>query len=353
MPDGAADKKKKVSNWNLSVLARNSRLKPSSKNAADARTRATGGGFPAPPLSALKASGDRYAAQAAQWDAGGMTDRWANGVGRANAASAALGPDYVDPFGGANALDALTYGQGGGGSGGGSGGRRGGGGGGGGGGGSAGADAAALDAYGAEGLAAMRAAYEQQLAALLAQEQAAGAGYDQRTSALGSMRDQGDARLAAIQGELTRGANDTRGYIAGAYDQGDARLAALQAEYMQMNDAQDQGANRTLQAFGANPVGPSGANVGNLVGAARTQNNQLRTINDASLANRSNVYNALGSDVRTQSGQSFDVLMAKLLADRQASGATLAEKRAQAAQAQAQAEAQFQLQLAAQKAGLK
>lgn len=253
-------------------------------------------------------------------------------------------PSYQDPFNGANVLDMLTHGlnPGGGGAGHGSGG--------GGGGGGAAASAAqrnaALDAVLQQELSGISQGYAGQQSALDTLGQQQTAGFDQRDASLHGIQAGADTRLQGILGDLNAGAGAARGATQQAYGAGDQRLQALMAEYQNIAGARDQAANQTLGAFGAasggttGSVNPSGGGVQDMLMAGRTANTMRGNAADELYAQRGNVYNGLNADARTQNGQAFDSLLAKLTMDRQAQSQSIAAQRAALAAQQAQAEAQ-------------
>lgn len=302
--------------------------------------------------AAIKAAAARYKGEADVWANGGMTGRWGQGLGMGNAAAnAALGPGVQDQFGGASLWDLMAGLNGGAAPSSGSGGGRSGGGGGGGG----GMDAAALDEMLATGnqsydallaqqLAAYAAANASQIGALDAANATANEGFTQRGTQLSNTAAGAKDRLAGILGGLQSSAAQTRGTVRGSYDQTDNNLEGLMSQYAQMAAGRDAGANQTLSAFGAAPVGPSGNNVQDLLMAGRGANTMRAGAADAMYAGRGNVYSGLNADAATQSGSTFDMLMAQLQAAQQQSSAGYNTQKAQLAMKAAEQDAAAKIQ---------
>lgn len=240
-----------------------------------------------------------------------------------------LGPTYTDPLGDMTPWDALMgmwdqAGQ----DGPGGGGR-----GGGGSGGSAAANPADPDPHGWAAIAAAEARkplYEQQLAAIQGKLDADNTGFNQRQGQLGSLRDQGSARTAAIMGELAAQLGSTQQGVAGAYAGGDQALAGLQQSFGAGNQARNAGAGQTLSAFGVDP-NAGAVSVDPLIDmlvASRAMNTNLGTNAQASLAGRNQVYAGLGADANMQQGAGYDRLTAQLQAEQQKAAAQAASDRA-------------------------
>ena len=193
---------------------------------------------------------------------------------------------------------------------------------------------------------ATRKGYEEMLAALDAKNAALMGGYDARNAALVGQRDAGQAQLASLLADLNSRAGAASQAVAGTYGAGDAQLAALQNQYAQMVAGRQAGMGQTLQAFGgtASDAVSNPAGVQDMMMAQRANLARMGQADAALLANRQNVYNGLNSDVTSQRQLAFDSLMAKLLAEKQATQAQGAAERAQLAMQQQQA----MLQLAAQ-----
>jgi hypothetical protein len=274
----------------------------------------------------------------------------ANFADYANAGGAVLGAGANDPLGNATvdeAYAALLAGYG-------PAGQNGSGGGGGGGGGSSGRPGDP-DPLGWNAIAqqqAMEKGYAEMLAAQDAKTAALQAGYDTRTAGLNSANQAGAAQMARLQGELQAQAAGTRGQVAGSYQGGQDALQGILGQYQQMIQGRQAPAAQTLQAFGAAPGAavsdPSG--VQNMLVAQQANLARVGQADDALFANRGNVYNGLNQDVTTQRQQGFDMLMAKLLAEQQATSAASASERAQLAMQQQQAMLQLQAQEQARKA---
>lgn len=222
-------------------------------------------------------------------------------------------PAYVDPYNGLSPLDAMLMGmnQNGGGSGSGGGGS----------GGSGGSSAADL--------AAQKAAYQQMLAAYDYQNAANDESFDARSKSLTDLQGQGDARLAALVSQLAASRDSARTGVQSSYANTDAQLQVLQAQQAQNVAGREAGANRTLQAFGADPTVSGGGNAAlDQLMAARMQNTQLGGAADASFANRSNVYNGLTGDASMQYQNMYTQLQAQLQAQRQQAAIAAAQQRA-------------------------
>jgi hypothetical protein len=188
--------------------------------------------------------------------------------------------------------------------------------------------------------------YAEMLAALDAKAAALQSGYDTRTTGLNSANQAGAAQMARLQGELQAQAAGTRGQVAGSYQGGQDALQGILGQYQQMIQGRQAPAAQTLQAFGAAPgaaVSDPSA-VQNMLVAQQANLARVGQADDALFANRGNVYSGLNQDVTTQRQQGFDMLMARLLAEQQATSAASAAERAQLAMQQQQQ----MLQLAAQ-----
>ena len=305
-------------------------------------------GFQPPKKNPTSASayGDRYAAQAKAWDDQSEKDAWANAQNAAGPAAAAdpwnnMTPDqYFAALMGATGVNA--------GAGGGSGGR-------GGGGGSAATKPGDPDPLGWNAIAqqqALEKGYAEMLAAQDAKNKALSAGFDSRTAGLNTANQAGADQMARLQAQLAQQAASTQGQVAQSYQGGQAALQGILGQYQQMIQGRQAPAAQTLQAFGAAPGAavsdPSG--VQNMLVAQQANLARVGQADDALFANRGNVYNGLNQDVTTQRQQGFDMLMAKLLAEKQATEAAGASERAQLAMQQQQQMLQLQAQEQARRA---
>lgn len=267
--------------------------------------------------------------------------------GRANQlVTNTLGAPTTDPFNGMTEADylAMLYGSQ----------NRGSSGGGGGGGGGGAGRPGDPDPLGWNSIAqqqGMEASYAQMLAALDAKNKTIQGGYDSQYATLGTQRDQGAARTAALIAEQQAAANATRGTVAQAYQGGDANLAKLQADYTAMAQARVQPANQTLQAFGADPGAVSDVSgVQDALMAQRAMQSRLGTADDVLYANRGNVYNGLNSDVAQSREAGYSQLTQQLAQQRQVAEQEAAMERAQLQMQQQQAILQLQAQEQARKA---
>lgn len=196
-----------------------------------------------------------------------------------------------------------------------------------------------------QGYQAMLAALDQKNAALMG-------GYDARNAALTGARDAGNAQLQALLNDLNARAGTAAQAVQGTYAQGDQTLANLTDQYAQMIAGRQAGMGNTLQAFGgsASDAVSNPAGVQDMLTAQRANLARVGQADQALLANRQNVYNGLNSDVSTQRQQAFDMLMSKLLAEKQATQAQAAAERAQMAMQMEQAKLQLAAQEQARKA---
>jgi hypothetical protein len=297
-----------------------------------------------PRTTPASAYGDRYAAQAKMWDDQSEKDAYSAAQNAGGPAAAAdpwgnMTPDqYFAALMGAGGVS-------------GSGGSGSGGVGGGGGSGRPGDP----DPLGWNAIAqqqALEKGYAEMLAAQDAKTAALQAGFDTRTTGLNSANQAGAEQMARLQAQLAQQAAGTRGEVAGSYQGGQAALQGILGQYQQMIQGRQAPAAQTLQAFGAAPGAavsdPSG--VQNMLVAQQANLARVGQADDALFANRGNVYNGLNQDVTTQRQQGFDMLMAKLLAEQQATSAASASERAQLAMQQQQAMLQLQAQEQARKA---
>lgn len=233
-------------------------------------------------------------------------------------AQAAMPAQYVDPFNGLSPMDAYLMGNditssngGGGGSAGGSGG-------------SAAADAAELER--------LKLAYAQMGSALDYQNAATDTSFADRGKSLTDLQSQGDARLQALMAQLASSRDGARTSAAGSFANTGNALAQLAAQYGEQAANRDAGANRSLQAFGAQPVvGGSGNAAQDYLMGAQVQNTQLGGAADAAYVNRSNVYNGLNSDTSMQYNNMYTQLQAQLAAARQQEAIAAAQRKAQLA----------------------
>jgi hypothetical protein len=223
------------------------------------------------------------------------------------------------------------------------------GGGGGGGGGGGSRNPANPDPLGWNAIAmseATKQGYADMLAALDAKNAALSGGYDSRTAALQNANQSSIDRFGAIQQQLQQERNAASQAAAGTFQSGQADLRNIMNQYQQMVAGRQAPAGATLQAFGADPGAavsdPSG--VQNMLVAQQANLARVGQADAALYAGRDNVYAGLNQDVSTQRQQGFDSLMAKLLAEKQATEAAAAAERAQLTMQQQQA----MLQLAAQ-----
>lgn len=266
-----------------------------------------------------------------------------------NAGGAVLGPGVNDPWSNASVDQALAamfgsggvYGSGGGGSGGGGGG--------------SGASAVDPDPMGWNAIAqqqALEKGYAEMLAAQDAKNAALMGGFDARTAGLTGANQAGADQMARLQAQIAQQAAATQGQVAGSYQGGQDQLQQIMGQYQQMIQGRQAPAAQTLQAFGAAPGAavsdPSG--VQNMLVAQQANLARVGQADDALFANRGNVYNGLNQDVSTQRQQGFDMLMAKLLAEKQATQANGASERAALAMQQQQQMMQLAAQEQARKA---
>lgn len=199
---------------------------------------------------------------------------------------------------------------------------------------------------------ALEKGYGEMLAAQDAKNAALQAGFDTRTAGLNTANQAGADQMARLQAQLQGQATATQGQVAQSYQGGQAALQGILGQYQQMIQGRQAPAAQTLQAFGAAPGAavsdPSG--VQNMLVAQQANLARVGQADDALFANRGNVYNGLNQDVTTQRQQGFDMLMAKLLAEQQATSAAGASERAQLAMQQQQQMLQLQAQEQARKA---
>lgn len=199
---------------------------------------------------------------------------------------------------------------------------------------------------------ALEKGYAEMLAAQDAKNKALSAGFDSRTAGLNTANQAGADQMARLQAQLAQQASATQGQVAQSYQGGQAALQGILGQYQQMIQGRQAPAAQTLQAFGAAPGAaasdPSG--VQNMLVAQQANLARVGQADDALFANRGNVYNGLNQDVTTQRQQGFDMLMAKLLAEKQATEAAGASERAQLAMQQQQQMLQLQAQEQARRA---
>ncbi len=199
---------------------------------------------------------------------------------------------------------------------------------------------------------ALEKGYAEMLAAQDAKNKALSAGFDSRTAGLNTANQAGADQMARLQAQLAQQASATQGQVAQSYQGGQAALQGILGQYQQMIQGRQAPAAQTLQAFGAAPgaavADPSG--VQNMLVAQQANLARVGQADDALFANRGNVYNGLNQDVTTQRQQGFDMLMAKLLAEQQATSAAGASERAQLAMQQQQQMLQLQAQEQARRA---
>lgn len=267
-----------------------------------------------------------------------------------NAGGSVLGPGANDPWNNMtpDQYFAALMGAGGvSGSGGGSGGR--------GGGGAAATKPGDPDPLGWNAIAQQQALEKGYAAMLAAQDEknkALSAGFDSRSAGLAGANQAGADQMTRLQSQLAQQAASTQGQVAQSYQGGQAALQGILGQYQQMIQGRQAPAAQTLQAFGAAPGAavsdPSG--VQNMLVAQQANLARVGQADDALFANRGNVYNGLNQDVTTQRQQGFDMLMAKLLAEKQATEAAGASERAQLAMQQQQAMLQLQQQEQARRA---
>jgi hypothetical protein len=198
----------------------------------------------------------------------------------------------------------------------------------------------------------MEKGYAEMLAALDAKNKALMGGFDTRTAGLNTANQTGIDQMARIQGELAARAGEARGQVAGSYQGGQDQLSQILNQYQQMVAGRQAPAAQTLQAFGADPgaaVSDPSA-IQNMMVAQQANLARVGQADDALFANRGNVYNGLNQDVSTQRQQGFDMLMARLLAEKQATEQSGAAERAQLAMQQQQAMLQLQAEEQARRA---
>lgn len=231
-----------------------------------------------------------------------------------------LGSTPTDPFNGATLMDLLNMGNDD------SGGNRNGGGGGGG-------SAAAS--------AATRAAYQNMLDVLKQQATANLGTFDTREGSLKNINAEALARLSGITGGLNTASNEAAAAIRTAMGGADQNLARIASEIAAAQAARQQGAAKTLGAFGVAPSGldqtPGAAD---LLGAGRMSLAQQGGAWDAAMAANKQAYGGLTADAQLLYNNQNTALMQQLAAARQ--------------QAALQAKAdQAQLLLQAAQAGVK
>ena len=190
------------------------------------------------------------------------------------------------------------------------------------------------------------------LAAQDAKNKALMGSYDSRTAALTGANQSSIDRFATLQQQLQAQRGAAQQAAAGSYEAGQRNLQDIMAQYQNMIAGRQAPAAQTLQAFGAAPGAavsdPSG--VQNMLIAQQANMARVGQADNALYAGRDNVYAGLNQDVSTQRQQGFDALMAKLLAEKQATEAAGASERAQLAMQQQQAILQMQQQEQARRA---
>lgn len=199
---------------------------------------------------------------------------------------------------------------------------------------------------------AMEKGYAEMLAAQDAKNAALAGGFDSRSAALTGANQASIDRFAQLQGQLQAQRGAAQQAAAGSYQAGQGQLQDILSQYSQMVAGRQAPAAQTLQAFGAAPGAavsdPSG--VQNMLTAQMANMARVGQADNALYAGRDNVYAGLNQDVSTQRQQGFDALMARLLAEKQATQAAGASERAQLAMQQQQQMLQLQAQEQARKA---
>lgn len=199
---------------------------------------------------------------------------------------------------------------------------------------------------------ALEKGYAEMLAAQDAKNKALAGSYDSRTAALTGANQSSIDRFAGLQQQLQAQRAAAQQAAAGTFEAGQRDLEGLRSQYEAMIRGRQAPAAQTLQAFGADPGAsvsdPSG--VQNMLIAQQANLARVGQADNALYAGRDNVYAGLNQDVSTQRQQGFDALMAKLLAEKQATEAAGASERAQLAMQQQQAILQMQAQEQARRA---
>ena len=319
-------------------------MPPGRRTTPPPRPRGATGFQPSSRPTPSQVAGQRYAGQAAMWDDPSEKAALAAAQNAGGPAAAAdpwnnMTPDqYFAALMGAGGVNA------------GAGGGRGGGGGGG-----AAAKPGDPDPAGWNAIAqqqALEKGYAEMLAAQDAKNKALMGSYDSRTAALTGANQSSIDRFATLQQQLQAQRGAAQQAAAGSYEAGQRNLQDIMAQYQNMIAGRQAPAAQTLQAFGAAPGAavsdPSG--VQNMLIAQQANMARVGQADNALYAGRDNVYAGLNQDVSTQRQQGFDALMAKLLAEKQATEAAGASERAQLAMQQQQAILQMQQQEQARRA---